>query len=70
MTKSDAIRSALRIAGKPLTLEQLQARIERKVKMICGRQKLYTLLSVMQAAGEIVSEGRGNQRTYDLRRQL
>lgn len=68
MTKSDAIRSALRSAGKPLTLEQLQARIERKLKMIVGRQKLYTLLSVMQVAGEIVSEGRGNQRTYDLRR--
>lgn len=68
MTKSDAIRSALRSAGKPLTLEQLQARIERKLRMICGRQKLYTLLSVMQVAGEIVSEGRGETRTYALKR--
>lgn len=60
--KSAAIRKAL--AGKALTLEELQPLVERQLKQIVNRQKLYTLLSVMQVDGQIVSVGRGELRKY------
>ena len=66
MNKSDAIRSALKKG--PLKLDQIQPKVENKLKQIFGRQKLYTLLSVMQDNGEIVSTGRGNDRTYGLKK--
>ena len=64
MTKSDAIRSALKSARHPLTLDQLRPRIERSLRQIIGRQKLYTLLSVMIAARELDTVGRGDSRFY------
>lgn len=68
MTRSDAIRSVLKSAGKPLTMDQLLPRVERKLRMIVGRQRLYTLLSVMKANdGGIVTAGRGSERTYTVK---
>lgn len=67
MTKSDAIRNALRSATKPLTLAELQPRVEGKLRMMCGRQDLYTRLTMMQNAGEIKSSGRGDERRYALK---
>ena len=63
-SKSEAIRAALK--GKALTLDQLQPRVERALRQIVGKQKLYTLLSVMQNGGEIDSAGRGDTRVYVL----
>lgn len=64
MNKSEAIRALLRAAGRPLSIDELQPRLERKLRQIVGKQKLYTLLSVMQAARELASVGRGEQRFY------
>lgn len=66
MNKSDAIRAVL--AKGPRTLRQIQPGVERRLRQIVGRQKLYTLLSVMQNAGELVSTGRGEARTYGVKR--
>lgn len=64
--KSEAIRSAIRAAGKPLTLRQILPAMERKLKMIVSKARLYTLLSVMINDGQLTSAGRGDARTYDL----
>ena len=64
MTKSDAIRSALKSAGRPLNIDELLPRIERKLKQIINRHKLYTLLTVMITARELDSVGRGDSRFY------
>lgn len=66
MNKTQCIRDILTAAGHPLSLDQIQTRLERKLKQIIGRQKLYTLLSVMQADGEILSMGRADNRYYML----
>lgn len=68
MNKTQKIRDVLNSAGHPLTIDQLQPRLERKLKQIIGRQKLYTLLSVMQHAGELISMGRGDDRFYMLKK--
>jgi hypothetical protein len=64
LTKSDAIRTALK--GGALTLDQIRAKIERSLHQIVNKQKLYTLLSLMQNSGEIDSAGRGKTRVYVL----
>jgi hypothetical protein len=66
--KSEAIRAAIRGAKRPLRIDELIPRMERRLKMIVSKARLYTLLSVMQNAGELVSAGRGAARTYDLAR--
>jgi hypothetical protein len=60
--KSAAIRKALE--GRVLTLEALQPLVEQRLKQIVNRQKLYNLLTMMQQAGEIITVGRGDLRTY------
>lgn len=69
MTKSDAIRKVLSTAGRPLSIDELQPRVERKVKVIVHRYRLYNLLSVMQTAGEIESTGCGDERRYALKQR-
>lgn len=67
-TKSSAIRAVLQSAGRPLTLDVLLPRLERRTRMVIGRQRLYALLSVMACNGDgIVIAGRGKARTYALR---
>jgi hypothetical protein len=62
--KTAPIRKAL--DGRALTLEELQPLVERQLKQIVNKQKLYTLLSVMQTSGRIISVGRGDLRKYVL----
>jgi len=68
-SKTQGIRDILASAGRPLKLDELQPRLERKLKQIVGRAKLYTLLSVMIAAGELDSVGRGEGRFYWFRKE-
>lgn len=63
-SKTQGIRDLLTTAGRPLNLDELQQRLERKLKQIVGKAKLYTLLSVMIADGELASVGRGEERFY------
>lgn len=67
--KTQAIRDICLAAGRPLKLDELQARLERKLKQVIGRQKLYTLLSVMQSDGEMESIGRAENRFYLLKQR-
>lgn len=69
LKKTQAIRDILTAAGRPLKLDELQARLERKLKQVIGRQKLYTTLSVMQADGEMESIGRAENRFYLLKQR-
>lgn len=64
LKKTQAIRDILTAAGRPMKLDELQPRLERKLKQIVGKQKLYTLLSVMQNDGELESVGRAENRFY------
>lgn len=65
MTKSAAIRAAL-ADGKPMSFYRLRWKVEAALKQVVGRQALYTLLSVMQNAGQITSDGRADKRRYSL----
>lgn len=62
--KSAAIRAVLAAAKNPLTMEQLQPRVERRLQQVFGQARLYKLLGAMQAAGDIVTAGWGAGRTY------
>lgn len=64
--KSAAIRGVLADVGKPLMMEELQPRVEKRLQQVFGRQKLYTLLSVMQVNREVKSAGRADARAYGL----
>mgnify|MGYP001575743525 CR=1 FL=1 len=68
MTKVDAIRASLKAAGKPLTLYQLWPKVERRLRQVVGKHKLYVLLGIMKNDGEVVTGGgRGDdKRTYAL----
>ena len=63
-SKTQAIRDLLNAAGRPLKIDELHQRIERKMKQIVCRSKLYTLLSVMIADGELDSVGRGDDHRF------
>jgi len=69
LKKTQAIRDILTAADRPLKLDELQPRLERKLKQVVGRQKLYTLLSVMQNDGEMESIGRAENRFYLLKQR-
>ena len=64
--KVAAIRVVLRRRGAPMPLSELLPLMESRLKQVVGRSELYTLLSVMMAAGEIASQGRGRDRVYGL----
>lgn len=67
MTKTDAIRKVFLATGRELSIDELIPMMERRLKMLVGRQKLYTLLAVLQVAGEIKIRGRGDDRKYRLK---
>lgn len=67
--KSAAIRSVLKAAATPLTMEQLQPRVEKELEQVFGRARLYRLLSMMQTAGAIRTTGRAETRAYALVRR-
>lgn len=69
-SKTQAIRDALVKAGRPMNQAQLQAAIERRLKQVVGKAKLYTLLSVMINAKELDSVGRGASRFYWFRKEI
>jgi TPP-dependent indolepyruvate ferredoxin oxidoreductase alpha subunit len=56
--RTNKSRRSARRSRKALTLEELQPLVERQLKQIVNKQKLYTLLSVMQVDGQIVSRAR------------
>ena len=64
--KTQAIRDALVKAGRPMTLDEIRAKVESRMKQIISKQKLYTLLSLMINAGELGSVGRADDRWYHL----
>jgi len=63
VTKLDAIRKALRPGWAP-TIDELRPVVERALKQVVGRHKLYALLSGMQKSGEIGVVGRAAGRRY------
>ena len=63
-SKTQGIRDILTAAGRPLNIDELRERLERKLRQIIGKAKLYTLLSVMISDGELDSVGRGDYRFY------
>lgn len=65
--KAEVIRAVLRSAPRPLTLRELLPQIERRIRQVVGRKALYTQLGMMQTAGEIAAEGRGDERRYSLK---
>lgn len=65
MTKTEAIRRALK-PGQAPTMDELRPRVERALKQIIGKHKLYALLTQMQISGEIGTVGRGQHRRYVL----
>lgn len=58
--KTQGVRDALTMAGRPLNLFELQKRLERRTKQVIGKAKLYQLLARMVHAGEIETVGRGD----------
>lgn len=64
-SKTDAIRQVLKPVWAP-TQEELQPKVEKRLKQIVGRQRLYALLVQMQLAGEIGIVGRAAHRRYVL----
>ena len=63
-SKTQGIRDLLTAAGRPLKIDEVQPRLEKKLRQIVGKAKLYNLLSVMMADGELDSVGRGQSRFY------
>jgi hypothetical protein len=64
--KADVIRAVLRDAPRPLTLRELLPKMEQRIRQVVGRKALYAQLGMMQTAGEIRAEGRGDDRRYSL----
>ena len=69
-TKTQAIRDELTKAARPLAMHELQPRLERRLKQIIGKEKLYTLLSIMINGGELDSVGRGRTRFYWFKKEI
>lgn len=69
-SKTQAIRDLLTAAARPLGIHELQPRLERRLKQIVGKEKLYTLLSLMINAGELDSVGRGKSRFYWFKKEV
>ena len=67
--KTQPIRDILTAAGRPLNIDELQPRLENKLKQIIGRRKLYMLLAGMKTTGEIETVGRGDDCFYALKRR-
>lgn len=63
-SKTQAIRILLAQAHRPLHIDELQPRLERKLKQIISKPKLYTLLSLMINARELDTVGRADNRFY------
>lgn len=61
--KTQAILTILRARG-PLTLDDLQPPLEKAIKQIYGRARLYKLLGLMKIAKQIITAGRADARTY------
>ena len=64
--KTQAVRDILTVAGRPLSLDELQQRVEHKLKQIVGKQTLYMLLASMKKGGEIDTVGRADDCFYHL----
>ena len=64
--KVSAIRAVLKGRRAPIVIDDLIPLLEIRLKMVIGRQVLYTLLSVMMVDGQIKAEGRGRARAYSL----
>jgi len=69
-SKTQAVRDLLTAAARPLAISELQPRMERKLKQIVGKEKLYTLLSMMINAGELATVGRGKSRFYWFKKEV
>lgn len=62
--KTQAVRDALVEAGRPMNLYELMAALERKMRQVIGKAKLYQLLAGMIAADELDSVGRGDDHRF------
>ena len=69
LKKTQALRDILIAAGRPLKLDELQPRVERKLKQIVGKQTLYMLLAGMKKDGEVDTVGRADDCFYHLVRR-
>jgi hypothetical protein len=70
VAKTQAIRDALLKVGHPLTLDQIRAKVEARMRQIINKQKLYTLLSLMINAKELDSVGYGEDGLFYWFRRL
>jgi hypothetical protein len=66
--KTQAIRDALKACGRPMSLDELRAALEERMKQIINKQKLYTLLSMMITSKELDTVGYADGRFYWFRR--
>jgi len=69
VTLSDAIRSVLKAARKPIRDDVLVPAVERKLQQVVGRARIRRHISVMQCTTDrdIVAAGIGRKRTYALK---
>lgn len=58
--KTQAVRDILLKTGRPMKISELQPAIERKLKQVVGKAKLYQLLATMIKDDELDSVGRGD----------
>lgn len=65
-SKIDAARAILAKAAAPVKFGVLRTKLERKLRMVIGRQKLYQLLAGMKHAKEVETVGRGELTWYYL----
>ena len=66
-SRSQAIRSALKAAGKPLDFATLHQAVEKRLQQIIGRARLRRHLSVIQSTeGWLRGTGRGETRRYEI----
>lgn len=69
-SKTQAIRDALTKTGRPMSLDELRAHAERRLKQIINKQKLYNLLTMMINAKELDTVGRGKSRFYWFKKEV
>lgn len=65
-SRADAIRAALKAAGKPLDFYTLLQAVETRTKLVIGRARLRRHLDVIQVTeGWIKGTGKGDERRYE-----
>lgn len=62
MKKIEAAKAVLKEARKPMDFATFHQRIERKVKVVIGRQELRMMISELKRAGELRDDGRAETR--------